>query len=63
MQIDGEDIENLLMNIVLEKKNLKKKHRFEKTHFHASSLMNGSKHIIGWNLIKQTIMGFYNDPN
>jgi hypothetical protein len=40
MQIGGKCIESLLMNMVFEKKTLKR-HKFEKKIFHASSLGNG----------------------
>jgi hypothetical protein len=40
MQIGGECIEYLLVNMVLAKKT-SKKHKYEKTHFHAYSLGNG----------------------
>jgi hypothetical protein len=40
MQIAGEDIENIIMNMVLEKNTLKR-HKYEKTPFHASSLGMG----------------------
>ncbi len=37
MQIGGECIEYLLVNMVLAKKT-SKRHKYEKTHFHASSI-------------------------
>jgi hypothetical protein len=40
MQIDKEGIQNLLMNMVLEKKKLKKK-QIQKKPIHASSFGNG----------------------
>jgi hypothetical protein len=40
MQIGGECIEYLLVNMVLPRKT-SKIHKYEKTHFHASSLENG----------------------
>jgi hypothetical protein len=40
MQIGGECIEYFLVNMVLAKKT-SKKHKYEKTHFHAYSLGNG----------------------
>jgi hypothetical protein len=40
MQIGGECIEYLLVNMALVKKT-SKRHKYEKTHFHASSLGNG----------------------
>jgi hypothetical protein len=40
MQIGGECIEYLLVNMMLAKKT-SKRHKYEKTHFHASSLGNG----------------------
>jgi hypothetical protein len=44
MQIGAKGIKNLLMNMVLEKKRLKKKkHRSKNTQFHASLLGNGLK--------------------
>jgi len=39
MQIGGECIEYLLVNMVLAKKT-SKRHKYEKMHFHASSLGN-----------------------
>jgi hypothetical protein len=42
MQIGGECIEYLLVNMVLAKKT-SKRHKYEKTHFYASSLGNGLK--------------------
>jgi hypothetical protein len=44
MQIGGEDIENLFMNAMLEKKTLKR-YRFEKTPFYVSLLGNGLNKI------------------
>jgi len=40
MQIGGECIEYLLVNMLLAKKT-SKTHKYEKTHFHVSSLGNG----------------------
>jgi hypothetical protein len=40
MQIDGECIEYLLVNMVLTKKS-SKKHKYEQAYFHASSFGNG----------------------
>ncbi len=40
MQIGGESIENLPMNMILRKRTLTK-HKFEKTKFYASLLGNG----------------------
>jgi hypothetical protein len=37
----GESIENLLMNIVVKKEKLLKRHRANKMHFHTSLLGNG----------------------
>ncbi len=42
MQIGGERIEYLLVNMVLAKKT-SKRHKYEKMHSHASSLGNGLK--------------------
>jgi len=47
MQIGGEDIENLFMNAMLEKKTLKR-YRFEKTPFYVSLLGNGLNKIWAW---------------
>jgi hypothetical protein len=41
MQISGKDIENLLVNMVLENKKTKKRHKSKKTQFHAPLLGNG----------------------
>jgi hypothetical protein len=40
MQIDGDSIQNILVNMVLEKKTLKRQ-KFEKICFDASSFGNG----------------------
>jgi hypothetical protein len=41
MQIGGEDVENLLVNMMLEKKNLWKHTNLNQTQFHASFNGNG----------------------
>jgi hypothetical protein len=43
MQIGAKGIKNLLVNLVLGKKRLKKRHRSENIQFHASLLGNGLK--------------------
>jgi hypothetical protein len=48
MKIGGESIQNILVNMVLEKKKKFKRHKFEKTCFHASSFGNGlNKFLFG----------------
>jgi hypothetical protein len=41
MKIGGEYIENLLVKTMLKKRNLKKKHTYEKVQIHPSLLENG----------------------
>jgi hypothetical protein len=53
MKIGGKCIENLLMNMVFEEKTLKR-HKFEKTIFHASSLGNGL-HRFQFGIVQSTM--------
>jgi len=53
MQIGGESIEHLLVNMVLGKRTFTK-HKFEKTKLYASLLGNGLNKILIWNVQMMT---------